>query len=123
MDDVDFDLGRLSDLLLETLVDASRQGRDPGSKLTLAIRGALVEEQLRRARGSPAQARAFSLPSLGPAEIVEALEGVKVSMEDFNRHAFELRDGFNFMRSLALALKSRADAITAAAEAERALAN
>ena len=116
---VDFDLGRLSDLMLETMVETSRGGKDPGSRLTLAIRGALVEEQLRRARGTPAHARTFSLPSFDSAETLEALGGVKVNMEDFNRHASELRDGFSFLESLAVALKSRADAI----EAGRALAN
>jgi hypothetical protein len=46
---VNFDLGRLSDLMLETMVETSHRGKDPGSKITLAIRSALVEERLRRA--------------------------------------------------------------------------
>ena len=111
---VDYDLGRLSEEMLEILIDSSGRGTY-APKIALAIRNALIEGQrLRLVRGRTAEPHIFSLPPLNLVELLEGLEGLKFNLKDFDRHAAELREGYLFCVSLALTLKSQADAMSAA---------
>ncbi len=112
---VDFDLGRFSDQVLEDMIEASHQARDPNSKLVLALRSALIQEKgLRNRRGRLASAITFTLPALNSVEIAQALGDVTDSMAEFDRKASDLRDVYLFCASLKTALKSQADAMSTA---------